>query len=261
MSDTTKPKVQPSLWPDPVDGEELLDSLETVIRDHVILNSHEITVAALWCVQTYCYQHFEYAALLMIDAPEHGCGKTALLKVIGKLVPNPLEASGMTEAVLFRVIADRRPTVLVDELDSFIERHDGFVNVLNGGHQKGAKVMRMDKVGDRQIVQDFETFGCKALAGIDLQAKLPASTLSRCLRIGMRRKLPEEQVKRLRKTDPEVFTRLCARIRRFVADHAELLAAGFEAMPDELEDREQDIQGGSSSVKALEGSTEEEQFH
>ena len=124
-----------------------------------------------------------------------------------------------------------------------------------------AEGVRMDKVGDRQIVQDFETFGCKALAGIDLQAKLPASTLSRCLRIGMRRKLPEEQVKRLRKTDPEVFTRLCARIRRFVADHAELLAAGFEAMPDELEDREQDIQGGSSSVKALEGSTEEEQFH
>ncbi len=227
-------------WPEPVDGVQLFrDGLKEIHR-HLIVSEHGAVAMVGWGIQSWCPERFAHAALLVFDAPEHACGKSLGLDLMARLVRKPRELSGITEAAMFRIIETDRPTLMLDEVDMYIERNDGLVAVLNSGHAADGAVTRLEKVGDAYVPRDFRTFGCKALAGIDLQRKLPPQTLTRCIRIGLRRKLPGEEVKRLRKTDPKVFADLRARTLRFVQDKGEQLAEGFEDMPEELSDRDQD---------------------
>ena len=89
-------------------------------------------------------------------------------------------------ASAFRVIELVHPTLLVDELDSFIKDLPDLVNVLNSGHKKGAYVFRV--VGEKQEVRRFATYGPVAYGMIGK----PVGTLfSRSILIRMLRKLAE----------------------------------------------------------------------
>ena len=69
------------------------------------------------------------------------CGKTLLLIVLGALVPRRLFASNVTPAVLFRTIEKYRPTLLIDEADTFIRENDELRGVLNSGHTRTTAVV------------------------------------------------------------------------------------------------------------------------
>ena len=86
----------------------------------------------------------------------------------------------------------------------------------------------------------MKTTSLKAFAGIALERHLPDATLSRGIRINMRRKIKGESVERLRNADPQVFAELRSRISKFLQDNSTQLEKGHEPMPEELSDREQD---------------------
>lgn len=218
----------------------LFNDLVGTVQRYAVLDSHYAVAIALWVIQTYCYRLFSHAPLLIINAPERACGKSVLLTLLARLVPKPLECSNITAAALFRVVQSHQPTLLIDEADTFLEGKVDLAGILNKGYEKGGVVLRTETIGDRFEVVPYQVYGPKALAGIALERHLPDATLSRGIHISMRRKVRGESVERLRNADTKVFSELRCRLHRFVQDYSGILAEGFESMPEELSDREQD---------------------
>jgi hypothetical protein len=61
---------------------------------------------------------------LAITAPTKGCGKTLLLDVVRALVQRAFPIANITSAATFRMVELCRPTLLVDEADSFLPENE-----------------------------------------------------------------------------------------------------------------------------------------
>ena len=227
-------------YPKEVDCNLLMDELIAAVKRHVVISGHDALVVALWAINTWCYEVFLRCPLLLINAPERECGKTQLLKVVEQLVFQPLETANITLAVLFRVITKYGPTLLIDEADTFMEGKAEMAGVINKGYEKGGFVLRMETVGKEMIECPYYVYGPKVLAGIMLERHLPSATMSRGIEIPMKRKTKDDSVQRLRSADPEVFAGLRSRILKFVLVNRDTLKKGWEELPDELSDRQQD---------------------
>jgi hypothetical protein len=173
-------------WPEPVDGARLLDAIFTLAGKHVIADPATLHVAALWIVMTWLMDVVGVAPIANITAPEKGCGKTALLSFIGKLAYRPLQVSNIAPAALFRSIEAWSPTLLIDEVDSFLRDNEEARGILDAGFtQDSAFVVRC--VGDDHTPTKFSVWGAKALCGI---GKLADTLADRSIPLRMRRKLP-----------------------------------------------------------------------
>src|SRR5271167_227951 len=112
---------------------------------------------ALWVLFTYLLDAFETSPRLAITAPQKRCGKTTLLSVLYQLTCRPLAAANLTPAVAFRVIEAARPTLLIDETDTFVKENDELRGVFNSGHTRTtAFVIRCQGTGrHRQAARHF----------------------------------------------------------------------------------------------------------
>ena len=227
-------------WMSPVEGDALLDALHDTIRTYVIADDCYVTAMVLWIVHTYCYHQFHYSPLLLINAPERACGKSVALGLIAELAHSPFESANITVAALFRIIEMYGPTVLIDEADTFLESNPEMAGILNKGYEHRGVVVRVETIGDRLQPVPYRVFGPKAIAGITMERRLADATLSRCVRVQMRRKVQGETVQRLRSANREEFGHLRSQMHRFAKDSQQELAKGHTDMPSELSDREQD---------------------
>ena len=74
----------------------------------------------------------------------------------------PLAASSITPASLFRVVELVRPTLLIDEADTFATDNDELRGIINSGHSRdSAHVIRT--VGDDHEPRSFSTWCPKLL--------------------------------------------------------------------------------------------------
>jgi len=101
------------------------------------------------------------------------------------------------------------PTILLDEVDAVFagdksESAQVIRGVLNSGNRRGGSVPRVQTAGGQRIVERFNTFGPKALAGI---RSLPETLADRSIEIRMRRKTKDEKVEafRIRRAQQEVW--------------------------------------------------------
>src|SRR5262249_56153816 len=79
---------------------------------------------------------------LGLASPEKRCGKTTCLRLVGAVAARPLTASNVTAAVVFRTVEMVRPTLLIDEADSFIRGNDELRGIVNSGHARDGAVIR-----------------------------------------------------------------------------------------------------------------------
>jgi putative DNA primase/helicase len=223
-------------WPEPVDGAALLDELVAVIKRFIVCDHHTAVAASLWCTFTWVIESVQVAPIAMITAPEKRCGKSQLLNLMGKLVRNPLVASNISPSATFRVIETYRPTLLIDEADTFFKDNEELRGVINSGHtRQSAYVIR--SVGDKHEPQQFSTWGAKAISGI---GNLPDTIMDRAIILTLRRKLPDETVDRLRHAETGLFETLASKLARFSCDAADAIANARPALPDSINDRAQD---------------------
>jgi putative DNA primase/helicase len=148
-----------------------------------------------------------------------------------------MPASNLTPAVIFRVVEEFHPTLLVDEVDSFLEVSEEMRGILNSGHQRGtAMVYRIEEVEGRRQIIGFSTWAPKLLAMI---GRPPSTILDRSISIHMRRKLRGDKVEKRRHAalDTEGMRSRCA---RWAGDNAIALAEARPEIPDELNDRQAD---------------------
>lgn len=210
------------------------------IKVYVVVSDHTALAVALWVILTWCYDLFPRCPLLLVNAPERECGKTQLLKLVEFLVRSPLETTNITLAALFRVIAKYGPTLLIDEADTFMEGKGELAGIVNKGYERGGVVLRIESDGHDFVERAYQVYGPKALAGITLERHLPDATMSRGIQVPMKRKTKDDKVERLRSADPKVFADLRSRIARFVQDHRAFLENGWDELPEQLSDRQQD---------------------
>jgi putative DNA primase/helicase len=182
-------------WPSAIDGVQLLDDLAGVITRHVGLPEGGADAVALWAVHTHALDAAAMTPLLAITSPTPECGKSTLLGLVGKLALSPLPASNITPAAVFRAIEKWRPTLLIDEADTFLRDNNELRGVLDSGHGRdSAFVVRT--VGDDHEPRHFSTWAAKAIA---LIGDLTATLASRSIHVEMRRLASGQSVERARR--------------------------------------------------------------
>ncbi len=195
----------------------------------------------------------EVAPLAIINAPEKSCGKTQLLNVMGKMSYRPLPASNASASALFRAVELWKPTILIDEADTFFRDNLELHGMVNAGYLRGGFVLRSESVGDSFEPKMFSVYSAKALAGIKLEKHLPEATMSRGIIFNLRRKLSGESVSRLRHADPDLFTGLASKLTRFAEDYSEQARKARPLLPEALSDREQDNWDGMLAIASCAG--------
>jgi putative DNA primase/helicase len=209
----------PVPWDDLVDGAELLGALADAIRRHVVLPDYEADAAALWVVHTYLFDVFPVTPRLGVTSPEKRCGKSTLLDVLGCLVPRPLSAANISAAATFRTIELVKPTLLIDEADTFLPDNEDLRGVLNSGHRQGGSVVRL--VGDKHEPRKFATHAPVAIA---LIGTLPGTLADRSIRLRLRRRRADERIAPFRSDRAEHLTQLARMAARWAFDNRERVA-------------------------------------
>jgi hypothetical protein len=134
---------EPEPWPHAVDGADLLDGLRMALTRHVIMSKEAAAATALWIVHTFLLDVFDTSPRLAITSPEKRCGKTTLRDILDLVTQCPLPTANATPAAIFRVIEMYRPTLLIDEADTFLDKRSELGGILNSGHRRGtAYVLR-----------------------------------------------------------------------------------------------------------------------
>lgn len=179
--------------PTEINTAELLSKLSETYQRYSILPDGGADVLALWTLFTYAHDAFRISPILAVCSPEKRCGKTTLMSVISELVFNPIQASSITPAVIFRLIDKMHPTLLIDEADTYIHGNNDMRGVLNSGHTRNAAYV-LRTVGVQYEPKQFSTWAPKV---IGLIGTLPPTLSDRSIAIQMRRKLHHETVERL----------------------------------------------------------------
>jgi putative DNA primase/helicase len=223
-------------WHEPVDGAALLADLVRLVRRFIVCDEATAHGSALWITMTWLIDSVDVAPIAAITAPEKRCGKSQLLFLMARLSSRALAASNISPPALFRAIEAWRPTLLIDEADAFMRENEELRGLLNSGHTRdSAYVIRT--VGDDHTPKQFFVWGAKAIAGI---GHLADTLMDRSITLELRRKLPHEQVDKLRHAEPGTFERLRSKLARWAEDNANAVRMARPALPDALHDRAAD---------------------
>jgi len=243
-------------WDSPVNGAALLNEIVVTLRRFVIASESGIIAASLFVLHTYAFDLGDISPILFITGPTKRCGKSRLLSLLARLVHRALATSSVSAAGIYRTIELHRPTLLIDEVDAFLQGDDQLRGLINSGHTRDAAfhlgcVAKSDDFEPRR----WSTWTPKIFSGI---GRLADTLEDRAVIIKMMRRRKNELCERLRHRERfEDLQRKCA---KFVADHAEEIKNADPHIPDELNDRAADnwlpllaladLVGGDWSTKA-----------
>jgi hypothetical protein len=221
------------------DTDVLLEDVMAFVRLFVVLSDAQADAIALWTLHTHTFESWDATPYLEVTSATKRSGKTRLLETLQLLVARPLSTANISDAALFRAIAQERPTLLFDETDAIWKNRDreDLRKLLNAGSRRGTPAYRMGG-GNNTTLQKFDVFCPKALAGI---GRLPDTLADRSIPIRLERKLHSEQVHRLRqrKVVPDAAD-LRMRIEGWAEMHSAELERAEPSLPDELDDRAAD---------------------
>lgn len=222
---------------------ELLDGLVRFVRRFVFMTEAQAVAVALWVAHTWAFVAAETTPYLWVTSPEKRSGKTRLLEVLNLLVKDPWMTGRVTAAVLVRKVDAEVPALLLDESDAAFngpqEYAEALRAILNTGYLRSGKASLCVGQGSQLSYRDFSTFSPKAIAGI---GALPDTVADRSIPIRLRRRTKGEPVERFRRrsVEPEA-ERLRSQLEAWAAANVEVLRDADPPLPEELNDRAQDV--------------------
>jgi putative DNA primase/helicase len=227
----------PEPWPEPVDITEVLNEIIEIIGQHIWMDEHRRLTVSLWIIMTWVTDAVDTLPLLTISSPMLRSGKTRLLTVIKRIVRRAVGASNISAAALYRVVEKSKPTLVVDEFDSFGKDNEDLRNVINSGHTKDSTDLVIRCHPKTLEPEPFSTFCPKA---IGLIGKLHPTTHDRAIVIGLERKPRHVMVEPLRKTSSDKYETLRRKLARWGMDHRKAISAAQVANLESLHDRAND---------------------
>jgi hypothetical protein len=223
---------------------DALDAIERLLERYVVFtNPHQAVVATLWAAHTHAVDAAETTPYLAILSAEKRSGKTRLLDMLELVVHVPWRPVEPSDAVVYSMIEQRHPTLLLDEVDALFgsktaaAQHEALRGILNASNRRGTPVCRVEMIGRKRRLIEFDAFGPKAFAGI---GTIPDTLRDRSIVLEMRRRAPSETVARFRRRDAEPEA---APIRDALIEAlAEIdLVGSRPEIPTELDDRAADV--------------------
>ena len=225
-----------------------LDELDEFVARYVYFESDaQRTAVVLWVAETHVADAFDVAPYLHIKSPEKQSGKTLLLEVIELTAWDAVLTSNISPAALFRVMNDRHPTLLFDEVDAVFPSRktsgdpsrEELRALINSGYRRGAKTLRVGGPR-RDKIEKFDSFGPKGLAGI---GELPDTIADRAIPIRLQRKPRSVKLSRWRRRlVKEEAAKVADRLSFALAEFSPpLLEEEWPVLPDQLSDRGQDL--------------------
>lgn len=237
------------LNPDKKDiGIHIYEVLCSTIDRFIYCEPYQNTTIALWAIKSWCMPAFKVAPILAITAFTKGAGKSQLLNLIGCLSHNPVSTSNITPAALFRYIEQNKPTMLIDEADTFLSRSEDLRGILNAGFESTGCVIRC--VGQDSEPTEFNVFCPKVIAGI---GNLPSTIQSRSIVINMYRKPAHIEKEKLRKANESEFEGIKQLLSEWANSHIEQLTKHEPQLLDRLSDRQKDCWEPLLSIAELLG--------
>jgi hypothetical protein len=252
--------------PAAVSAAELLAQIETVIKRHVVLSDHAAAALAVWVLHTYTFDLRDTVAYVAIESPEKRCGKTTLLSVLAALACKPLIASNITVAALFRAIDTCRPTLLIDEADTFLAGNGTLRGLINSGNTwRTAYVLRLARSRPnrgRRALENTEPglkkYSCWCPKVIAMIGRVPDTIADRSIVVPMARKLVTEACAPLAELNPAEIKSKCA---RFALDAGPAIAQAAKIRGEGLNDRAADTFDPLYVITRLAGAEWETKLH
>jgi hypothetical protein len=239
-----------------IDGSSLAAAIADYIEQYVVLSRAQLVACVLWVLHTWTFDAADTTPYLFVVSAQRQSGKTRLLEIQETLVRDPLLISGVTEAVLFRVIEAERPTLIIDEADAIFgttsERTEPIRGALNSGNRAAGAIARC--VPPNWHVQRFSTYCPKAIGGID-KGTFPDTLIDRSVVLRMRRRRPDEPATSFRERQArEQAKPLRAMAESWAEQAVDLLRSAEPEIPDSLSDRATDAWEPLCAIADLLGS-------
>src|ERR1035437_312269 len=244
VDDTAQTGLMPliEVWPDDADSSSsrrsqttspgsrirLVADIEKFVGDYVVFENPDCSLpVALWILGTHTWSTgaapcpFRAYPYLQISSRFKGSGKSTFLELLRMVCRNPEIFTDPTGAAIFRIIGERRPTLLCDQQEQL---GGSSANVLNAilltGYTRDAVVPRVVN----NVVVKFPT-GCpKACA---LIGDLNDTLRDRCIIVKMRRATPREDLDASYDAAEERGHALRARAIASVSDAMDEIKAGI----------------------------------
>jgi Protein of unknown function (DUF3631) len=218
-------------WPTRVAGPKLINEIEGFITKYIALPPGVALIVVAWLLASWSFLVWDRFPHLAVWSPTKRCGKTRFLTVLRLVSRNPLLAANLSPAVLYRVVARRRPTLLVDEAQNLIRRNsesaEALRELLLAGIDRDASVLRCGGPNYEQIL-DFSIYSPKVIALID---KLDDVLADRCIAVRMDRRQPGDAIAQFRSRTAELDGRELARkVLRWANDNEEKLAGTYDQL-------------------------------
>lgn len=225
-------------WDEEASGFELAEEIKSLILAHIVLTEKQAIVITLWIMATYCFNAFNIFPKLLINSPMPRCGKSTLLQILICTVHRYISASNITPAAIFRSVECWQPTLLIDELDTYINNKDELRGIINSGHSKlTAFVLRVEGDNKSRMPKRFSTWSPMAIAMIN---NPPSTIIDRSIVIPLKRKLASEKTKKLKADCFDRHKNLRRKAKRWAEDNFDKIKAIDPIMPDCENDRATD---------------------
>ena len=151
-------------WPEPVKLSEVLDEAYGRFTRFIAMPVGGPTATTLWGAHSHAVDAFVQSPRLNLCSAESGSGKTTTFDVLAPMVPRALRTENLKPAILFRVVEKHRPTLLLDEVDTYLSPDLELCGLLNAGHKRGSHAYRCE--GDNRTVRAFNAHCPCVLAGV-----------------------------------------------------------------------------------------------
>ena len=221
--DTVEHPADPLVWRNKVNGEWVFRMAVELFQRHVSLSESQAVATVLWVISTYLRSVLDFAPLLIVTSPILECGKTTYTTLVAKFCFRPVTASSMTTAVLFRLIDSINPTLILDEVETFMDASEEMRGIINAGHSKEAAFTYRVERGK---VRKYSVFGPKLISGIGPRS---ATVMSRGIVIELMRARQDEPIASIGPNEMLEIEVLQACLARWAQDNMQAVAnASFD---------------------------------
>ncbi|MGC8516264.1 MAG: hypothetical protein ACP5OC_09075, partial [Thermoplasmata archaeon] len=127
------------------------------------------TYKAAYVIMTYFHPLFNYLGYDKLEG-DTSSGKSKSAQIDTQLCFNAISSVDASAAAIYRVIQERRSTLIVDEFEGYSVKDPDklqILTILNAGFQKGLNIPRMEMKGSKASLLESSPFGPKTIAAID----------------------------------------------------------------------------------------------
>lgn len=151
---------------------DLWNEVKQFVFEHLFLPDQNLyDVLTAWIFATWIYEVWNVVPYIFFYGPV-ASGKTRGLEILHRLSYRAVLSSNISSAALFRACESWHPTLILDETEIYNKQEKNeIIGLLNSGYRRGQFAIRVRITPQGELLDVFDVFGFKAMAGTEGLAK------------------------------------------------------------------------------------------